>query len=634
MAFSFLPWKNMSAAFAGVPGAPVAVVPWGNHFALFATDASGLVTCAGGDPQNGLMGPWVPISDAFTGVPGAPVTVLPWGNHFALFATDASGLVTCAGGDPQNGLMGPWVPVSDGFSGPPGAAVGAAPWAQAFAVCATDNSGAVLTASGDPQNGLSGWMAVPGLTAEPGSAATIVADSTGVDLFTVDTAGAVFGTAGGVRVMTGFTTTEHGWHFNNDFENPLFGGLVSTKGLCGGMAYTSLDYYFNGIPIPTHRDGDFPYGMTCPPDGVLRAMIYNRLLDSFKDNFTKWSCIYPDLDAAVAAAFGLVVGDDVGGIIGAIGGIGGFVGEIVSALGGGLIGGLLGTADGWVYGELHEAFECPGGGASGMTRQELPHLIMDFLDKEIPAPIGLIYDRDILDIGHSHQVVAYGYAVVGRQMQIYIYDNRFHDQECMLTIDTEKYGKFVETFTDSSPLPENEGNWEGLLVSDGYQAQSPAYGLDICIASPQALTLSGKPVILLPAAASGATRARARGNPAGAPESSVPILIVALQPEPPGQHLTDSFTVQNFGEFQAHYQSLGIEIDTPQGTSSVYDAAAPGTDNLLAPGQTLPVTVDVNPFGDGPGVYTIKAGYNSVPADLGPSYWLTLLYPSAFVTLT
>ena len=47
------------------PGAPIAVLPWGNHFALFATDADGVVRCAGGDPQNGLMGPWAPISDCF-----------------------------------------------------------------------------------------------------------------------------------------------------------------------------------------------------------------------------------------------------------------------------------------------------------------------------------------------------------------------------------------------------------------------------------------------------------------------------------------------------------------------------------------------------------------------------------------
>ena len=631
------PWAPISDAFTGIPGGPVTVLPWGDQFALFATDASGVVSCAGGDPQNGLMGPWAPISNAFTGIPGGPVTVLPWGDQFALFGTDATGTVSCAGGDPQNGLMGPWAPVSGGFSGPPGAAVGAVPWAGAFALCAIDSSGAVRTTSGDPQNGLSDWTAVPavpGFTGEHGAAASIVADGTGVDLFTVDTAGAVFGTAGGVSVMTGFTASEHGWHFDNDFVNERLYDVIPLTGLCGGMAYSSLDYYHTGIPIPTHRSGDFPSGMTYPAEGRLHAMIHSRLADSFLDNFGKWSCIYPDLDAAIGAALGLVVGGTAGALEGLVGGPGGV---LLGALGDGAIGLFLGAGGGWIFGELHEAFECPGGGASGMTRQELPHLITDFLDQGIPVPIGLIYDRHFLNIGESHQVVAYGYAVVGNQTRIYVYDNRIHDQECMLTIDTEKYGKFTETLTDGRALPGgNNGNWEGLLVEDGYQTQSPSYGQDIGIASPQALTLSGKPVIMVPATPDRRSRERASGAPAGPPERAVAIFIVAQQPEPPGQHLTDSFTVQNFGEYPAHYQSLGIEIDPPEGAPGNYPPTAAGTDNLLAPGQTMPMTVDVNPFGDAAGVYTVKAGYNSVPTPAagGRSYWLTLFYPSASVTVT
>lgn len=71
MAFTFLPWKNISDAFTGIAGAPVPVLPSGHGSALFATDATGAVMCAGGDPQNGLMGPWAPVSDSFTGVAGA-----------------------------------------------------------------------------------------------------------------------------------------------------------------------------------------------------------------------------------------------------------------------------------------------------------------------------------------------------------------------------------------------------------------------------------------------------------------------------------------------------------------------------------------------------------------------------------
>ncbi len=89
-------------------------------------------------------------------------------------------------------------------------------------------------------------------------------------------------------------------------------------------------------------------------------MIFNRLVDSFKDNFGKW-CRLSGPDAAVGAALGLVFG-------------------------GGLIGGLIGAVDGWVYGELHEAFACPGGGAAGMTRQELRHLIRTFWTRACRRP--------------------------------------------------------------------------------------------------------------------------------------------------------------------------------------------------------------------------------------------------------
>jgi hypothetical protein len=611
MAFSFLDWKNMSAAFTGTPGAPVTVLPWGNHFALFATDASGQVFAAGGDPQNGLMGAWASMSAAFTGTPGAPVTVLPWGNHFALFATDASGQVFAAGGDPQNGLMGAWAQVSEGFSGPPGAAVAAIPWAGAFAVCAVDSTGAVRTATGDPQNNLSDWTPAPSLTAKPGSAATIVSIGTGAGLFAVDTAGAVFAAIGGVKRMTGFTPHQHGWHFDNEFVNELLGGLITTRGLCGGMAYSSLDYYFNGIPIPTHRTGDFgDPNLTCPPDGRLRSMIFNRLIDSFKDNFDKWSCVYPELDAAVGAAFGLVFG-------------------------GGLIGGIIGAAGGWVYGELHEAFACPGGGAAGMTRQELPHLIKDFLDKGVPAPIGLIYDRDIRNIDHSHQVVAYGYAVVGGQTRIYVYDNRFHDRECVLTVDTKNPGKILQELTDGCALPGGKnGNWQGLLVSDGYERQRPSYGPDIAIASPQELQLSG-PIIMAPIAVGPRVLARITGHSPGdrLGEGAIPITTAPQQRQLAGRQLIDTFAVRNLGEYQAHYRSLGIEIDAPDDGTSFYNANAAGPDNLLTPGQTLMVTIDVDKFGDIPGVYTVKAGYNSVPLSGESSDWLTLFFPPALVTV-
>jgi hypothetical protein len=375
----------------------------------------------------------------------------------------------------------------------------------------------------------------------------------------------------GVRVMTTFTPGQHGWHFDNTFVNHLIGGLITTYGLCGGMAYSSLDYYFSGIPIPTHRTGDFGNATaTCPPDGRLHTMIFNRLIDTYGDNFGKWSCIYPDLDAAVGAALGLIID-------------------------GGLLGVILGGIDGWIYGELHEIFACPGGGPAGMTAHELPHLLADFLDKGLPAPIGLIYDSDITHIGESHQIVAYGYAVVGGKTRVYIYDNRMHDRECILTIDPENPGEIVQTLANGAPLPDgNNGNWKGLLVSDGYQSQVPSYGQDIGIATPPVLTLSSQ-----------------QG----------------------GFELTDSFSVQNYGEFQAHYQSLGVEIGAPEGTASFDSATAPQSDNLLAPGDTVAARISVNGWGSVLGTFVFSAGYDSVPLNAETSLWLKFLYPPTSQTV-
>ena len=578
--------------------------------------------------------PWTNISDTFTGVPGGPVAVVPWGNHFALFATDNTGTVRCAGAYMQTGLMGTWAQVSIDFSGPPGAAVTAVPSAGTFAVCAVDSTGAVCTASGDPQNDLSTWTQVQGLLTKPGSAVTVVAAGKGLDLFTADSTGTVFAAEGGAQVMTAFDPYRHGWHFDNEFTEKLF-GVIPANGMCGGMAYTSLDYYFLGIPIPTHRPGDFPGGSGIPPQGRLYSMIYNRLIDSFSDNFTKWFCVYPDLDAAVAAALGLVDGVTGGSAVG------GVVGGILGGVGGGLLGGL----GGWVYGELHEAFECPGGGPAGMTRKELPRLIGDFLDNGVPVPLGLIYNGEFKDIGDSHQVVAYGYAVTASQTLIYVYDNRYHDQVCILVVDNESQ-KIEEKFADSTTsLPDN-ASWAGLLVEDGYKNKYPSYGQDLGIASPPSLTLDGKPVVTVPTAVDPQSlpqrgdgqhheRERATGGSAAIPAGAVPIVIVAEPPLPPGQQLDVSFSVQNYGDYQAHCQALGIEVDAPDGEQGPYYASPPVADIILQPGQTQPVTIDSITFGEAPGHYYVKAGYRNTPTkgDI-PWYWLTFLYPPASLTVT
>src|SRR5205814_2423998 len=57
-------------------------------------------------------------------------------------------------------------------------------------------------------------------------------------------------------------------------------GPLSTYGLCGGMAYTTLDHWNAHVPIPrgAHRD-DQP-GRTTPAATAIRNSIWTRLLDS------------------------------------------------------------------------------------------------------------------------------------------------------------------------------------------------------------------------------------------------------------------------------------------------------------------------------------------------------------------
>jgi hypothetical protein len=81
------------------------------------------------------------------------------------------------------------------------------------------------------------------------------------------------------RVMTRFDPTVHGFKFYNDFTSNFAG--IDFKGLCGGMAYSALDYFNNNIPVPTQ---------TNPPENgtSLRQYIYNRQQNSTLDNVDKW----------------------------------------------------------------------------------------------------------------------------------------------------------------------------------------------------------------------------------------------------------------------------------------------------------------------------------------------------------
>jgi hypothetical protein len=65
-------------------------------------------------------------------------------------------------------------------------------------------------------------------------------------------------------------------------------------GLCGGMAFSSLDYWLKGWVVPRGtRQNDQPQ-RTTPTGTALRDYIWNRLLQSVKDNvrtFLQWMAV-------------------------------------------------------------------------------------------------------------------------------------------------------------------------------------------------------------------------------------------------------------------------------------------------------------------------------------------------------
>ena len=83
---------------------------------------------------------------------------------------------------------------------------------------------------------------------------------------------------------TALIPATHGFRFVNDFKNSFIGPPISmqTSGLCGGMSYAVLDYYFAGQPIPSQ---DYR-----PANGTtLQQYFYGRQVTSLTQNLDKWA---------------------------------------------------------------------------------------------------------------------------------------------------------------------------------------------------------------------------------------------------------------------------------------------------------------------------------------------------------
>ena len=184
--------------------------------------------------------------------------------------------------------------------------------------------------------------------------------------------------------MTNFLPSRDGFHFVNAFPQvpqkrikTIFGEIAigdASKGLCGGMVFAALDYFNAGLEIPQVS--------TPPGEGVLFDYIVDRLLVSF------------DIPAGILN----------------------YIELMNPRYPDGLVSGTFGLR--------------PHGRSWRMIRQEWP-LIKAKLDAGQLCPIGLVTVKsaDLLMLGHNHQVMAYGYDLVGSDLTLRIYDPNTLDDD-------------------------------------------------------------------------------------------------------------------------------------------------------------------------------------------------------------
>ncbi len=180
-------------------------------------------------------------------------------------------------------------------------------------------------------------------------------------------------------VMTGFDPLKHGFRFNNAFpphphiQLPTPFGRIrigdAKNGLCGGMVFAALDYFYAGQPVPDVKK---------PPSGdILFDYIVKRLYDSFNLPFGVGGYIelmQPDLPDHAAG---------------------------LNAL----------SSRAW-----------------RTVRQEWP-IIKTLLDAGQPCPLGLarVKSSDLRKLGENHQVMTYGYDVKDDLLTLFIYDPNYQD---------------------------------------------------------------------------------------------------------------------------------------------------------------------------------------------------------------
>lgn len=197
------------------------------------------------------------------------------------------------------------------------------------------------------------------------------------------------------HMVPGFLPSSSGLHFQNNFPNvPLLtidvlGAQIpigdAANGLCGGMVFTVRDYFEAGIPVPTD---------TIPPSsGSLFDYLVKRLVDSF-------NLVPPPFSPGPVTYMW-----------------------------------LMNPALPDHETDFSRIGLAPHGRAWIMINDEWPKVKGD-IDSDRLSPLGLIEVKslDPLQMGHNHQVLAYGYTLDGTNLAIHIYDPNFPNNDTVTLV--------------------------------------------------------------------------------------------------------------------------------------------------------------------------------------------------------
>lgn len=214
-----------------------------------------------------------------------------------------------------------------------------------------------------------------------------------------------------------FSPAKHGFHFANYFENVILEdspfGRIATRGRCGGMAFTALDHFHAGLPLPNFSQEQLRPALVPPDAHPLSKYIYKRQLDSFfmlsAVKYITWS-LSPD---------------DAGFLV---------------------------------------------KGVARWTREDEFPKLRASIDAGKPVTLGLIAARDLAGLQQNHQVVAYGYDTIPNKdgLMVHIYDVNAPGKELTLSSDTFRSGWIANSASQES--------WRGWFVQD-YAPNHPPLGL-------------------------------------------------------------------------------------------------------------------------------------------------------------